>query len=160
MVLKNSENQASSANKSRDNADVKPSSEASGKIKFGLMATPEVMDIINDSYQKDGSACRSMFIENAVRFYNDYLTTRSTTNFLAPVITRIVDSSVQLSEQRISRNLFKIAVELGKISHMIAATSDIDDETVDSLHRMCVDEVRRINGVINYESAVRFQKDE
>ncbi len=160
MVLKKSKNQASSANKSRDNADVKPYSEASGKIKFGLMATPEVMDIINDSYQKDGSACRSMFIENAVRFYNDYLTTRSTANFLAPVITKIVDSSVQLSEQRISRNLFKIAVELGKISHMIAATNDIDDETVESLHRMCVDEVRRINGVINYESAVRFQKDE
>ena len=43
---------------------------------------------------------------------------------------------------------------------MIAATNDIDDETVESLHRMCVDEVRRINGVINYESAVRFQKDE
>ena len=160
MILKKAENQASSANKSRDNADVKPYSEARGKIKFGLMATPEVMDIINDSYQKDGSACRSMFIENAVRFYNDYLTTRSTANFLAPVITKIVDSSVQLSEQRISRNLFKIAVELGKISHMIAATNDIDDETVDSLHRMCVDEVRRINGVINYESAVRFQKDE
>lgn len=160
MILKKAENQASSANKSRDNADVKPSSEASGKIKFGLMATPEVMDIINESYQKDGSACRSMFIENAVRFYNDYLTTRNTANFLAPVITKIVDSSVQLSEQRISRNLFKIAVELGKISHMIAATNDIDDETVESLHRMCVDEVRRINGVINYESAVRFQKDE
>ncbi len=160
MILKKAENQASSANKSRDNADVKPYSEASGKIKFGLMATPEVMDIINDSYQKDGSACRSMFIENAVRFYNDYLTTRSTANFLAPVITKIIDSSVQLSEQRISRNLFKIAVELGKISHMIAATNDIDDETVNSLHRMCVDEVRRINGVINYESAVRFQKDE
>ncbi len=124
------------------------------------MATPEVMDIINESYQKDGSACRSMFIENAVRFYNDYLTTRSTANFLAPVITKIVDSSVQLSEQRISRNLFKIAVELGKISHMIAATNDIDDETVESLHRMCVDEVRRINGVIKYESAVHFQRDE
>ena len=160
MVLKKSKNRESFANKARNNADVKPSSEASGKIKFGLMATPEVMDIINESFQKDGSACRSMFIENAVRFYNDYLTTRSTTNYLAPVITRIVDSSVQLSEQRISRNLFKIAVERGKISHMVAATNDIDDETVASLHRMCVDEVRRINGVINYESAVRFQKDE
>ncbi len=160
MVLKKTENRASLANKTRVNANVMPSSEGSGKIKFGFMASPEIMDMINESYQKDGSACRSMFIENAVRFYNDYLTTRSTTNFLAPVITRIVDSSVQLSEQRISRNLFKIAVELGKLSHMVAATNDIDDETVESLHRMCVDEVRRINGVINYESAVRFQKDE
>jgi len=160
VVLKKSEIRESSQKKSDDKAEFKPVPEASGKIKFGLMATPEVMDIINDSYQKDGSACRSMFIENAVRFYNDYLTTRNTTNYLAPVITRIVDSSVQLSEQRISRNLFKIAVELGKISHMIAATNDIDNEIVESLHRMCVDEVRRINGVINYESAVRFQKDE
>ena len=63
------------------------------------------------------------------------------------------------SEQRINRNLFKIAVELGKLSHTIAAANDVDEDTLHKLHAMCVDEVRHINGVINFESAVKFQNE-
>ncbi len=63
------------------------------------------------------------------------------------------------TEQRMNRNLFKIAVELGKISHTVAVANGVDDETLQELHAMCVDEVRHINGMISYESAVRFQND-
>ena len=55
--------------------------------------------------------------------------------------------------------MFKVAVELGKISNMLAAVNDIDDETLRQLQSMCVNEVRRINGIISYEDAVEFQKE-
>lgn len=70
-----------------------------------------------------------------------------------------MDAVVHGAEQRINRNLFKIAVELGKLSHMIAAANEVDSETVRELHKMCVDEVRHINGVISLESAVEFQNE-
>ena len=63
------------------------------------------------------------------------------------------------SEQRINRNLFKIAVELGKLAHTIAAANEVDEDTLHELHAMCVDEVRHINGVINFESAMKFQNE-
>ena len=63
------------------------------------------------------------------------------------------------AEQRINRNLFKIAVELGKLSHTLAAANDVDENTMQELHEMCLDEVRHINGVISFDSAVRFQND-
>ena len=158
--MSRSRNRGSNPVKTEENADVKASEVGSKKIKYAFHISPECMKAVNEMYKKDGSTTRNEFIENAVNFYIDYLTAGTLTNYLAPVVNRMVEATVEISEQRISRNLFKIAVELGKISHMIAATSDIDDETVDSLHRMCVDEVRRINGIINYESAVRFQKDD
>ena len=71
----------------------------------------------------------------------------------------IIRDQMQVSEQRTNRNLFKIAVELGKLSHIVAAMNDVDDDTVHDLHAMIVDEVRRINGIINYESADKFQHD-
>ena len=55
--------------------------------------------------------------------------------------------------------MFKVAVELGKISNMLAAVNDIDDDTLKQLQAMCVNEVRRINGIISYEDAVEFQKE-
>lgn len=63
------------------------------------------------------------------------------------------------TEQRLARLLFKVAVELGKLSHMTAAMNDVDDETLRNLHAMCVNEVRKINGIIDYEDAVEYQKD-
>ena len=42
---------------------------------------------------------------------------------------------------------------------MLAAVNDIDDETLRQLQSMCVNEVRRINGIISYEDAVEFQKE-
>ena len=44
--------------------------------------------------------------------------------------------------------IFKVAVELGKLSHMTAAMNDVDEETLKCLHAMCVTEVRKINGII------------
>lgn len=60
---------------------------------------------------------------------------------------------------KINRNLFKIAVELGKVAHAVAAANDVDENIMQELHAMCVDEVRHINGVINFENAVKFQKE-
>ena len=76
------------------------------------------------------------------------------------MITSTMESVVSGCEQRINRNMFKIAVELGKIAHTLAAANDVDEDTLRELHAMCVDEVRHINGAISFECAVRFQNDE
>ncbi|MCH5205066.1 MAG: hypothetical protein J1F03_09965 [Oscillospiraceae bacterium] len=60
---------------------------------------------------------------------------------------------------RPNRNLFKIAVEPGKIAHTLAAVNDVDEDTLRELHAMCVDEVSHINGTISFESAVKFQQE-
>jgi hypothetical protein len=36
----------------------------------------------------------------------------------------------------------------------------IKDETLKKLRVMCIDEVKRINGIINFEKAVRYQRSE
>lgn len=63
------------------------------------------------------------------------------------------------TEHRLSRLLFKVAVELGKLSNITAAANGIDSETLKQLHGMCVNEVKKINGIIDYETAVKFQKE-
>ena len=41
-----------------------------------------------------------------------------------------------------------------------AAANEVDDETMRYLHEMCVDEVRKINGIITYENAEKYQHGE
>lgn len=143
-----------------ENKGFKPTSgDFENKIRFSLWLKPQTMEEIDEWYPKDNCSSKSEFIESAIRFYIGYLKKCGNVNYLAPIITDSVNGIVLGSERRMNRNLFKIAVELGKLSHMMAAVNDIDDDTLRDLHAMCVNEVRRINGTIDFESAVEYQKE-
>ena len=142
------------------NPAVKGNSEGfSNKIKFPLWLYPKTMEEVNIRFAEDNCSSRSEFIEKAINFYIGFLKQEKNVNYLSPRITSSVEAVINGTEQRINRNLFKIAVELGKIAHTLAAANDVDDNTLRELHAMCVDEVRHINGVINFESAVKFQNE-
>lgn len=149
-----------SESRTSKNAIVKGNSEGfPNKIKFPLWVYPATMNEVNLRFAEDNCASRSEFIEKAINFYIGYLKSEGNVNYLSPMISSSVEAVINGTEQRINRNLFKIAVELGKISHTLAAANDVDEDTLRELHAMCVDEVRHINGVINFESAVKFQNE-
>ena len=128
------------------------------KEKTAVYFQPETMRKIEPESKADNCASKTEFIEKAVTFYIGYLRQQQEVNYLSPMITETVKAQIKGTEQRLARLMFKVAVELGKLSHMTAAINDVDDETLESLHAMCVNEVRKINGIIDYENAVDFQQ--
>ncbi len=132
------------------------------KQRFGLKIFPETLEIVDTLFEHDNCKSRSEFIEKAVRFYCGYLLNKEhmATEFIAPQLAEITEGIVKGSEQKLSLAMFKIAVELGAVTHMLAALNNIEDETLFKLRQMCTDEVKRINGVINFEKAVRYQREE
>ncbi len=129
------------------------------RVTFGLQILPEIMDGVNAIYTHDNCRSKSEFIEKAVKFYIGYLSQNVNVNYISPMITETVKAQINGTEQRLARLLFKVAVELGKLTHLLAAANDVDDETLRQLHVMCINEVRKINGVIDCEDAVRYQKE-
>ena len=135
---------------------------ASVKKTFGLQVYPETMLLVDSLFKRDNCRSKSEFIEKAVRFYCGYILNKedAAMEFIAPQIKTMTDGIIKSSEQRLSRAMFKIAVELGAVTHILAATNYIDDNTLFDLRNMCTDEVKRINGIINFEKAVRYQRSE
>ena len=133
---------------------------ASSKAKISLKLFPETIELADTLYKHNNCRSRSEFIEKAIRFYCGYLLNKENAamEFIAPQIKTITDGIVKSSEQRLSRALFKIAVELGVMTHMLAAINDESEDTLFKLRNMCTDEVKRINGIINFEKAVRYQR--
>ncbi len=129
------------------------------KVKFPLWAYPQTLKDVEVYYKNDNCKSQSEFIEKAIKFYVGYLDEEKSVNYISPMITETVKAQIKGTEQRLARLLFKVAVELGKLSHMTAAMNDVDDETLKSLHAMCVNEVRKINGIIDYEDAVEYQRE-
>ena len=135
---------------------------ASEKLKFPLYIFPDTMEKVNMLYEIDNCRSKTEFMEKAIRFYCGYLLQNKPelVDYLAPQIATITEGIVKGTEQRLSRAMFKVAVELGAISHMLAAIHGIDDDTMIKLRALCTDEVKRINGIINFEKAVRYQRSD
>ena len=129
------------------------------KAKFALWVYPQTLKDVGTHYRYDNCKSQSEFIEKAIRFYIGYLDEEKSVNYISPMITETVKAQINGTEQRLARLLFKVAVELGKLTHLLAAANDVDDETLRQLHVMCINEVRKINGVIDCENAVRYQKE-
>ncbi|MBE6844946.1 MAG: hypothetical protein E7508_04430 [Ruminococcus sp.] len=129
------------------------------KVKFALWAYPQTMKDVETHYKGDNCRSQSEFIEKAIKFYVGYLDEEKSVDYISPLITETVKSTIKGTEQRLSRLIFKVAVELGKLSHMTAAVNEVDDETLKNLHIMCVNEVRKINGIISYENAAEYQRE-
>ncbi len=130
------------------------------KVKFPLYVYPETMKTINMIYKSDNCSTKTEFIEKAVRFYCGYLMQNKPelVSYLAPQICTITDGIIKGSEQRLARAIFKLAVEVGVQTHLLTAMSDLDESSLFKLRSSVTDEVRRINGIINFEQAAREQR--
>ena len=118
------------------------------------------MELVDCLFQKDNCRSRSQFIEKAIRFYCGYVMgkEKASLTFLAPQIVSLTEGVVKGSEQRLARAIFKLAVEVGVQTHLLAAINEMSDSALFKLRSGVTDEVRRINGIINFESAVREQR--
>lgn len=117
-----------------------------------------VLSISLDTFYTNKNNVASEFIEKGILFYIGYLSQQDNLNYISPMITKTVKAQINDTEQRLARLLFKVAVELGKLTHLLAVANDVEDETLCQLLVMCINEVRKINGVIDCEDAVRYQK--
>ena len=107
-----------------------------------------------------GCGVRNDFTTQAIDFYAGYISMQKNVDFLAKAILEAVSGTVKVSENRIARLLFKIAVEMAKLEQMLATINDMDEETLRRLHIRCVNDVKKINGIISMEDAVKFQRGE
>jgi hypothetical protein len=128
------------------------------KQKFALWVSPDTMNRVEDIYKKDACRSRSEFIEKAINFYCGFLCAKDYGDYIPEVFITTMQASMDSMENRMANLLFKNAVELSILSHLMAAQTNVDQNTVDNLRQMCIKDVKRTQGTIRLEDAYRFQK--
>ncbi len=128
------------------------------KKKFALWMYPDTLQKVGEIYRQDNCESKSEFIEKAVNFYIGYLTSEDNKSFLPSIVTSTLKSIVAESDNRTSRILFKIAVELAILQNIVAATNEIDDVSLKRLRGECVKEVMRLKGSLDFDDALDWQK--
>ena len=106
------------------------------KERFVIYLYPETLEKIKELYRNDDCRTQSQFVEKALRFYIGHLLADDDASYLPNAMLSTMKSIVAESENRISRIIFKVAVELGMIQNAFAYShQDITEESLAQLRK-------------------------
>lgn len=112
-----------------------------------------------DGWLEDANcSSRNEFVERALRFYMGYLSTEDTSEYLSRALVQILRGIIADNGNRLRCLLFKWCVELNMTMHTVAAHFKVDEIDRRELRRFAVDEVKRTNGQICFDSALDIQR--
>ena len=129
------------------------------KVRIHTRITQEMERKINAAMPKANCQSRNEFLEKALQFYCDYLAAEDVADFLPPIFIHAMQGTLQCSEDRIARLLFKLTVELSMMMNVLAAGLEIDASQLDALRWRCVQEVKKVNGTISFKDTLTKNHD-
>ena len=125
--------------------------------RIGVYINNELLARCDAAMEKTNADSRSEFIREAIEHYIAVLNMKESSRVLTPALESVIGSTIALTEDRISRILFKLGVEVAMMSNILAATHNIDEDSLSALRRFCTNEVAAIGGKYSFEDAVEFQ---
>ena len=130
------------------------------KVKFLMRIDPDTDRKIKATLPRANCRSQNEFMESAVRFYCDYLAAEDVANFLPPIFVHAMRDTIKCSEDRISRLLFKLTVEISMMMHVLAMGLEVNTDQLDKLRWQCVQEVKRTNGSITFKETLEKNQGE
>lgn len=130
---------------------------AEEKVRFQMRIDPDTDRKVKAAIPLAHCRSQNEFVEKALRFYCDYLAADDCASTLAPMYLSALRGTVQDTENRICRLLFKLAVEQDMVMNVLAAGMEIPDEQLHALRGRCVQNVKKTSGSVTLDDAVRYQ---
>ena len=125
------------------------------KTRIHTRISPDTKRKMENAMPNANCQSQNEFVEKAICFYSDYVMTKDVTNFLAPILVSTLRATLQCSEDRIARLMFKETVELNMMMNVLAIGLEIDDTQMDQLRGRCIQEVKKSNGSITFKDVVQ-----
>ena len=113
---------------------------------------------IESWYVRDDCGSRNEFVLKAVNFYADYLAGLEN-GVLSAAIQSAIDGRLGMFEDRMSRLLYRVAVETDMGMNAVLDCIQVDDDYLRRLRADSVRNVKATNGLLTFEQKVRDQKD-
>ena len=115
----------------------------------GIRMPEEQWEMCQEKAKDLGYHNPSEFVRDAIDFYVEWTNRESSEKFLTPALESVVRGIVKDSEDRNARLLFKMAVDMNMLSHLVLQDYRYSDEELRELRRESVRIVSDTNGSIH-----------
>jgi len=116
------------------------------KVKTGFWIDKNLMEEIDASLEKAHAHSRGEFVKKAVLFYTSYLNAVKTEEYLLPTISAYLKGYIGGTEDRISKLLYKLTVEISMMNRILAYDKELDEVWIDYVRELSEKEVQEIVG--------------
>ena len=113
-----------------------------------IRLTPEQWATCDRMTEQLGLKSRNDFIRDAVDFYIAWQSRESVERYLTPALESVIGAKIRDTEERLTRILFKLAVDQNFLAHMIGDGYQYDEEYLEQRRIDSVNEVKRTNGTL------------
>lgn len=127
-------------------------------IRHSTWLKESTVKLVEQYYESDQCKSKSAFIEKAILYYVNYLYLERNMDVLSPVLMSSLRAISEENTTRIMRIVFKMAVELGVISNIVAFRFDISEKDIKMVRDECIKELEKTNGIFDLKKAIIWQK--
>lgn len=119
----------------------------SEKGRYSLWLSNENIKKADMVYPLNRCKSRSEFIDRAIRFYCGYVESSIAEDYIADVFV-----------QTLFPKLDNMALQLSMLIHFEATSCDYSDEELRQLRNKCIVDIKKAQGVIDFEKAIHYQR--
>ncbi len=117
--------------------------------RIGVYIDDTLLARCDAAIRKTNAESRSEFIRDAIEHYIATLTMQENSRVLTPALESVIGGKIAGTEDRISRMVYKLAVEIAMLNHLFGSYFNVSREQLDWLRELCKQEVAEINGRMN-----------
>ena len=125
------------------NTDKKPAN--------SIRLTPEQWATCDSMTKQLGLKSRNDFIRDAIDFYIAWQSRESVERVLTPALESVISAKIRDAEERLTRILFKLAVDQNFLAHIVGEGYQYDENYLAQMRIDSINEVKRTNGTLTAE---------
>ena len=122
--------------------------------RIGVYIDDTLLSRCDAAMEKTNATSRSEFIRDAIEHYIAVLNSQENSKVLTPALESVIGGKIAGTEDRISRMVYKLAVEIAMLNHLYGSYFNVSREQLDWLRELCKEEVAEINGRMNLADIV------
>ena len=133
--------------------------ETKNATRIGLYIDTDLLARCDAAIPLTDASSRSEFICDAIEHYIAALNVKGSSKVLTPALESVIGGKIAGTEDRISRMIFKLAVEIAVQNHLTAGRYQFEDSYLEGLRDYCAQEVASTNGRMNLADIVKEYED-
>lgn len=119
------------------------------KKQYSALLPQKTIKKIDNILCLDSNAnSKNVAIEHAIDFYNGYLSTTNSQDFLMNNLVGAIQANMNSNTNKLLKLLYKNAVELNVLTRAVSSVLEIDRTQYDKMREAAIKDLKSSNGVI------------
>lgn len=125
--------------------------EDSKKVRYIYSTEKRILDLVDKNLKSANCRYRNEYIDKAILNYSGQIAEQENNQYLYTKAASLLRSIIEESDHRTEKIVFKLAVEIAMMMHLIARSQNVSQEDMDWLRAKSIEDIKGTNGTLKFD---------